>query len=156
MMDYCDSPDEQAKNPETKRYFAVIANGDIHAFEFMWITWSFSHCFDDLVDGDVSVSTEVAARAFIRYVQMLSFNPFYLKHKENLFPFIVMAINRWCDGDDWKNSDDPDKRAVSNIIACGDVDLYFHVAFLTGGWDHLRKCKEFRAYDTKDAEQKDQ
>lgn len=148
MLDYCDAPDEKAKNPEAKRDMLRIANGDRDAFSFLWRLWCFEHCFDDLIDRDKPVDAEAAVRTLIQFINELSFNSFYEEHKESLFPLIVMMANRSLDGDEWAKSDNPEKRAASNVVRCGDVDLFLHVAYLTGGWDHMRSVKDARSYDS--------
>ena len=148
LPDYCDSPDEQAKNPRTKHDFAKIANGDRFAYDFLWQFWTFAHCYDDLIDRDKPVDPETAVRTFIRFFTMLTHNPFWDKHKYALFPLVINMATRNLDGDEWSKSDDETKRAAANIVRCGDVDLYLYVAFLTGGWDHMRAVRDVRNYDS--------
>lgn len=148
MLDYCDTPDERAKNPDAKLDLIRIANGDADALEFLWRFWCFEHCFDDLIDKDKPVDPEAAVRTLVQFIATLSFNAFYEEHKESLFPMIVMMANRSLDGDEWARSEDPAKRSAASVVRCGDVDLFLHVAFLTGGWDHMRSVKDARSYDS--------
>lgn len=145
--DYCDSPDERAKNPEAKRHFVEIARGDQDALRFMWVFWNFSHVYDDLVDRDKPVGVEDAARWAVRLLEEFTFNPFFLRHKLALFPHVVGVFNRWCDGEQWEKSGTPSQVAAAHVVKCGDVDLYLNVAYLIGGWEHLRAMKDARGYD---------
>lgn len=146
-MDYADAPDEVAKNPNMKAWLKTIANGDESAFAFMWSMWNWSHVIDDLVDRDKVPTVEDAAGNFIKIAHALSFNEFYMRFKTFLFPLVVSMFNRWCDGEEWEKSDDKYRQAASHVIKCGDLDLYLTVAYLTGGWEHMRACKDCRAYD---------
>ncbi len=146
-MDYCDTPDEVAKNPKIKRELLVIANGNTDAFRFMWTMWNWSHVIDDLVDRDKEVGVESAAKYFVAIAQELSFNKFYRDNASYLFALVASMFNRWCDGEEFEKSADRLKQAQSHVIKCGDLELYLGVAHLTGGWDYVRKCKAFRTYD---------
>lgn len=146
-MDYCDAPDEVAKNPNIKQELLILANGNSDAFRFMWTMWNWSHVIDDLVDQDKHVGVENAAKYFIAILQEVSFNRFYQANAGYLFGLISSMFNRWCDGEEFEHSEDRLKQAQSHVIKCGDLDLYLGVAHLTGGWDLARRCKAFRTYD---------
>jgi hypothetical protein len=152
-VDYCDTPDELAKNPNAKAFMAAAANGDKYAYDFLWRFWCFAHCYDDLLDGDKEVSMNMGMREFVNFFTMISFNPFYQKHKEQLYALIIQVCTRWLDGDEWEKSDDKIKRIASHVVRCGDIDLYMHVAYLTGGWDNMRNLKGMRQYDSNGIEQ---
>jgi hypothetical protein len=146
-MDYCDALDEVEKNPNIRQELVILANGNEDAFRFMWTMWNWSHVIDDLVDRDKEVGVENAAKYFIAILQEVTFNPFYKANGAYLFPLVHSMFNRWCDGEEFEKSDDKLKQAQSHVIKCGDIDLYIGVAYLTGGWDHVRRCKDFRTYD---------
>jgi hypothetical protein len=145
--DYCHAADEQAKNPDAERHMQEIANGNSDAFRFMWKFWCFSHVLDDLVDQDKPVTVEQAAKANAEMFQELTLNPFYQHNAALLLPHLVGVFNRWADGEEWEGSDDRVKQIASHVVKCGDVDLYLTVAYLTGGWDHMRRCRDARKYD---------
>ena len=146
-LDYCDAPDEVEKNPHIKTELRVLSNGNAAAFDFMWAMWNWSHVIDDLVDRDKEVGVENAAKYFVSILNVVSFNKFYQDNSCYLFGLIASMFNRWCDGEEFEKSGDALKQAQSHVIKCGDLDLYIGVAYLTGGWDHVRRCKEFRTYD---------
>lgn len=148
MIDYCDTPDELAKNPEAKMWIEKASNGDPDAYDFLWRFWCFLHCYDDLLDRDKPVHLDMGVREFMNFFTMISYNKFYQKHKDQLYALIIQVCNRCLDGDEWENSKDQMKRICSHVVRCGDIDLYMHVAFLTGGWDHMRNLKDLRTYDS--------
>lgn len=145
--DYCDADDEQAKNPHAKQLMWEIANGDEDAFRFMWKFWCFTHVYDDLVDRDKEVTVEQAAKAAAELVQELSANAFYRQHTALLMPHLIGVFNRWADGEEWEASNERMKQIASHVVKCGDVDFYLTVAYVTGGWDHMRRCRDARMYD---------
>jgi len=145
--DYCEAGDEKQKNPDATRHLADIANGDEDAFRLMWKFWCFTHIYDDLVDRDKEVTVEQAAKGAAEMFQELSINPFYRKNAALLLPHLVGTFNRWADGEEWETSDDRMKQIASHVVKCGDIDFYLTVAYLTGGWDHMRRCRDARSYD---------
>ena len=147
-MDYCERPDEVAKNPEARMWLERIAAGNADAFAFMWTMWNWSHVIDDLVDRDKPTGVEDAAGWFIKMAHELSFNRFYVDNSAFLFGLVASMFNRWCDGEEWERSKDLKQRAASHVIKCGDIELYLGVAYLTGGWDHVRACRGARSYDS--------
>ena len=105
------------------------------------------HAFDDLIDRDKPVSADEAIRELVLFLQEISFNLFYNAHKSSLFGFITMVANRAIVGEQWKVGTEPQKSA-SAAVRCGDLDLYAHIAFLCGGWDHMRNLDpEIRVLD---------
>lgn len=146
-MDYCDQPHEREANPEAAYWIDQVAAGDPHVADFCRKIWNFEHCLDDLIDGDKPVSQEQVARAVCDLVQVLTLNPFYLAHREQLFGLLVSCMNRWIEGDALRASEDATERAQGVAVSCADLDLLCHVAFLRGGWDHMRAMRGLRSFD---------
>lgn len=128
-------------NPEAGHWIKLIANGNEDAEACMWAFWHFNHIYDDLVDKDKPVTIEQAGAALVAFAEMLSFNPFWEHWKWHLMPLYVSCVNRWLDGETW-----PDAKQAA-VIRCGDVDFLLQFAYCTGGWNHLRACREARSYD---------
>jgi hypothetical protein len=147
IPDYCDTPDEIAKNPEAKKYIALCANGNPDAFAFGWAFWCFEHCMDDLIDKDKQASAEVIVKSLLSFVDALSNNSFYEKCKTSLYPLIVQACARWLDGDELSRSSNEQDRIRGEVVRCGDIEIFLHIAYLTGGWDYMRSIKQIRIYD---------
>lgn len=151
-MGYCDNIAEQNKNPLAKNLMLMVANGDAAAFQWMWDFWCFTHAIDDLVDKDVPSDCARFAESLAKFVTALSINPFYLRNAFNLHPLIISACNRWVDGDRLKSSQNERDRIYSEVVRCGDIDIYLHIAYLIGGWEHMRMCSEkARLYDKVEA-----
>lgn len=127
--------------------FIELAHGNKEAFEFMWVFWKFTHTYDDLVDRDRPVGNQLAAQRLGEFITEISFNTFYQTHKLQLHGLIIQALTRWIDGDTWEKSESPLHRAWSSPVRCGDVDMFMHIAYLCGGWSHLRAMAKHRRYD---------
>ena len=146
-MSYCDTEFEQQKNPEARDLMRLIANGNSDAFQWMWSFWSFTHLIDDCVDKDVKVTSSQASNSLAEFVTSLSQNPFFLLNRSYLYPLIISACSRWEIGDDLENGTMEDK-VRSQVVRCGDIDIYLGVAFILGGYNHMQECaKKCRSYD---------
>jgi hypothetical protein len=147
-MDYVDSPEERAKNPEARGMITRICNGNQDAETFLWRFWNFMHAFDDAIDRDFPVDGAKVTRELMKFLVEIAFNPFFQRHKESLMSMMVMVANRNIVGDEWAKSADPHVKACSQAVRCGDLDLYAHIAFLCGGWDFMREIDhEMRTLD---------
>ncbi len=140
-----------------KDWLRAASNGDKGAYDFLWRVWNWSQAFDDLIDGDYEEVSknqqhgETAIKEFMAFIHMVSFNPFYLKHKEQLYSLLIQMAHRAIIGDEWENSNNQLKKDSAHIIRCGDLDVFAHVSYLTGGWEHMRKMAEYRNYDNPNA-----
>lgn len=145
---YGDKPSEQKANPMAKQLMAQVANGNAAAFQWMWDFWCFTHVIDDLVDRDKPLSGAEVAKALAQFVTAFSINPFFVQNAQSLHPLIISACNRWIDGDALDRSANQRDRIHSEVVRCGDIEVYLHVAYLTGGWDHMRNVSmAVRQYD---------
>ena len=136
-MDYCSKPKEVVKNPNAFKVMQFIAAGNDHALDFIWRCWNFCHMLDDLVDRDEEVAIEEVARELFLFIQTISLNQFFQLHKHSLLPLILNACNGWVAGE----------KAGSAVLKCSDFTIYSHVAFLIGGWEHMRNLDQIRSYD---------
>jgi hypothetical protein len=144
---YCGKIKEICKNPDASKWIELAANGDQSAHDFGWSFWCFMHVFDDLIDKDVEVSKEDAVEEFSKFFSTICYNQFFNRYKDQLFPMIISLCNRCVCGDEWENSSDQEKRKLARVVRCGDIDIFFHIAFLTGGWKLMRMLKDMRTYD---------
>ena len=147
---YCGTAQETAKNPNARKWISRISNGDAQAEDFAWRFWCFMHVFDDLIDGDVPVQKQDAVAEFARFFTSVCYNPFFLRNRDQLYPLIIQLCNRCVCGDEWEESDCEERRKLARVVRCGDIDIFFHIAFLTGGWELMRSLKEMRNYDKGD------
>lgn len=137
-MDYCATPQELAENPRAPELLVQAASGNDDALRWLWSFWCFSQMFDDLVDRDKPVAHGDAARELARFVEQVALSPFFRQHAASLTALLVSAINRWLTGDEMARSEQQEARTLARAVRCGDLDVVLHVAYLVGGWDHMR------------------
>lgn len=143
-MDYCNKPEEVAQNPEALGLMVLIANGNIAAFDFIWRCWNFCHLIDDLVDKDKPVTIQEASREIFMFTQMIALNEFFQFHKASLLPLILNACNGWIAGEEASKRN----KKYAPALKCSDFNIYSHVAFIVGGWEHMVYVdSKFRTYD---------
>jgi hypothetical protein len=141
-MDYCSKPEEVAQNPEALALMMFIANGNDAAFDFIWRCWNFFHLLDDLIDKDKPVTIQETARELFLFTQTIAINPFFQLNTISLLPMILNACNGWIAGEEANGKE------YAPVLKCSDFNIYSHVAFLVGGWDHMRYVdSKFRTYD---------
>jgi hypothetical protein len=141
-MDYCSKPEEVAQNPEALGLMALISNGNEAAFDLIWRCWNFFLLLDDLIDKDKPVTITEAARELFLFTQTIALNPFFQQNKFSLLPMILNACNGWVAGEEASGKE------YAPVLKCSDFNIYSHVAFLVGGWDHMRYVdSKFRTYD---------
>ena len=143
-MDYCSKSEEIKANPEAFGLFVLIANGNECAFDFIWRCWNFFHLLDDLIDKDKPVTIQETSRELFLFTQTIALNPFFQEHKHSLLPMILNACNGWIAGEEVSESN----KQYAPVLKCSDFNIYSHVAFLIGGWEHMRHVdSRFRTYD---------
>jgi|APGre2960657404_1045060.scaffolds.fasta_scaffold86700_1 hypothetical protein len=141
-MDYCSKPEEVAQNPNALGLMVLIANGNADAFDFIWRCWNFCHLLDDLIDKDKPVTITETARELFLFTQTIAINPFFQLNTASLLPMILNACNGWVAGEEANGKE------YAPAIKCSDFNIYSHVAFLVGGWEHMRYVdSKFRIYD---------
>jgi hypothetical protein len=146
-MSYCDTQIELEANPEAKSLMQFISLGNQDAFRWMWSFWSFTHLIDDSVDKDKKITSEQASESLAEFIEALVQNKFFKQHKAYLYPLIISACSRWFVGDilDGETQED---RIRSEVVRCGDIDVFLGVAFCLGGFGHMQKCAmNCRSYD---------
>ena len=111
--------------------------------DFLTRWCSYIHAIDDLVDEPTTGEWRIAV--FIQALEIYN-HPFYLKHRERLNPIIIHVTNLYADAVAWENSDVDWQKQFSDYARHGGVDMVLAVAFIVGGYPHLRAISgELRA-----------
>lgn len=122
-----------------------ICHGDRNAAAFCMALRHFLHLIDDLVDGDREHSQEEIAKTLAGFFTAVAANPFWLSFSARLCPIIVQGIRAWVDADEWAASGLKWKAIASDIFKSYYHEVFYQVAFLTGGWEHMATItKKFR------------
>ena len=113
-------------------------NGDTHALMFLSSIMDAVEVWDDLIDRDNPVSDEKLTQTFLNLIFWLPQNPFFEAHKNYLLPIIMTCVNAWLDSNKLSESKVQRDRQAAWWLKQMGVELYGAVAFLMGGFDHMR------------------
>jgi len=133
------TPLQRRINSEAVKEVVILcANGNEDAHSYLSNIAYVSRIFDDLIDKDADVSDEQICRAFYILLAELWLNPFFAKHAQLLIPLHIASFNAFMDSNMWAESEDRLKRIYAHVIKDFINELLGMVAFLTGGYDHMR------------------
>jgi hypothetical protein len=125
-----------------------IANGNEQAADFIEAFVALCHTLDDIEDKDKPVTDERLIGDFIRFKEALQLNPWASARATTFFPLIVVSFNAWLDANQWEKSEDVAKQRDADVVKGIYHEVVYWVAYLTGGWSHLRKTTSVhREYD---------
>ena len=119
----------------------AAANGNGDALRFLVAYARRAHWVDDLRDEERRPLPDWLAAAEADWLLTLSGNPFFLAHRAQLVPVMLLGLNAWADS---HHLPAPERDVVKGFWH----ETVWLVAWLTGGWEHLRKVTaQFREYD---------
>jgi len=93
--------------------------------------------WDDLIDGDKTVTDEDIHRVFWALLTEMPLNPFFDRHKHQLVPLLVSGINAWMDANHLERGS-PNDRVFAYVLRDWYMELVAFVIFLTRGREALR------------------
>ena len=129
-----------------QRILTECANGNAPAADFLRVMYEFLHLIDDLVDLDVTPepSDEVIGFQCVQLILTIGSNPFYQANKHRLEPLIEQAFSAWL----CANRLEREKKIQGKVLKSWYHEIFWHVARLTGGWEHMRRvCRTYRDFD---------
>lgn len=118
-----------------------LCRDDAEAMGFCDLWYHYVHSIDDLLDtaedGRPRMNSEQILEVFID-AALLYNHSFFRKHRELLFPVVLMVTNMFADSVAWEQSPIKQRRTIANVLStCGD-EMYVLVAMICGGWKHAR------------------
>lgn len=139
----------------TEDEIQLVTRGNEDAASFLRVFVAHCHMLDDIVDGDKPCDDERLMASETDWLLALTGNTFFLQHRALLVPLIVQGFNAWLDSNDWAQSTDSYKRLASDVLKGFYHEVVWQVAFLCGGWKHLRAVTtRAREYDFEPVNQK--
>ena len=124
-----------------------ICKGDPHAFYFCTAFWNFCHSQDDLLDQDKEVLPDVVVFNSLRLIDAIGGGEFYRKHQAMLWPVIMVTIQAYMMSNEWCKREHVLDRTVSQVLKSQYQDVFFMVAYLVGGFDHMMAMdRKYRMY----------
>lgn len=115
-------------------------NKEAMTFNDMW--YNYVHAIDDLVDtledGRPVMSKEQMISLFFKAAIIYNC-PFFVKHRELLFPIVLQVTNTFQDSVAWERSPKAHLRAMGDVFrTCGN-EMFIMVALICGGEAHMRQ-----------------
>lgn len=117
----------------------LCANGNKDAAEYLSGFAFVCRVFDDLIDKDYEVLDENIYRAFFYLMAGFWVNPFFSRNFRMLVPLHIVACNTFMDSNTWAKDPDELRKIYAHVLKDFVNELFGMVAFLTGGYGHMRK-----------------
>lgn len=135
------SPAVEYKAEHLEELSKEVCMGRPDAMLYCTLWFGYCHAIDDLIDNmednKPTTSPEEILRLFATAAAIYN-NPFYVKHREQLFPAVLSITNMYADSVAWEKSPIDHHRAIADILRCCGNEMFFLVALVIGGWDHMR------------------
>lgn len=128
----------EAECSTISEFCAELCRGNAKAMEFCHLWFNYCHKIDDLIDiGPPVVSNEQILELFIM-ANVLYSHEFYVAHKSVLQPVVMLVTNAYADTVPWEKSTVNRQRMMADVLRCCGNEMFFAVAIICGGWQHLR------------------
>jgi hypothetical protein len=132
-------------NIDWEKVYDKLSNGNPDARCVLAAWAAFVHGLDDAIDRDRRNDPEYTARVMLDWTFTVSNNPFWQANAAMLSALVVAAVNAYLDAERWKDTHDKKRQQYGDAYRSFWDEFMFFVAFLTGGWAHMRDCSaEFR------------
>jgi hypothetical protein len=127
--------------------FKEISNGDPYAYDFCRTLFEWVHASDDLIDKDKEISLDFWIHANIKLLDMAGSNPFFRKHHKQLMVVIRSSALAYVASEKYRKHDDVRNVLAAEVLKSEYQNVFFEVAFLTGGFSFQRAISEkYRDY----------
>lgn len=125
-----------------------ISNGDLEAELCLNTLFTWFHAFDDLIDRDTPLLLPWTVCSHLKVLECVACNPFFQKHKAVFLPILQAASLAYLESERFRLHENPLHRIGSQVLKSQYQDLFFAVARLTGGDEHMVKMSEkYRDFD---------
>lgn len=119
--------------------FTEIANGDESAKEFCEVFLCWVHMIDDAVDRDNPLDPALFVDVCFKLAEMATDNQFFHENRESLMVVIQQGCLAYEQSCSLEVSSDPQERRVSQVLKSIYQQTFWQVAFITGGFEHMRQ-----------------
>lgn len=135
---------------DAKIAFREIAAQNEEATSFLHVFYEWVQTQDDLMDRDKPVPPREFVITNMRLIFTLTCNEFFLAHKDKLLPVILASSVAYVDSERFRTHESVLDRVASQVLKSQYADVFYMVAFIVGGIQHMiamaEKYREF-SYD---------
>lgn len=143
-------PDLPAKvqNLNFEAIFSEICCGNRDAFNFCVHFLLWVQLIDDAIDRDKPLGEpEIIARINLEALMTFAFNPFWQEHKKSLMSLVIQGTKAFADSLEWEKRENFRDRAAADVLKSQYQEVFWHVARICGGYDHMDAVtKKYRHY----------
>lgn len=131
------------------KIFGEVCLNQAPAMDFCHAFLAWVHFIDDMIDGDKAAPTpDDIIRINLELAMTFAFNPFWTEHKAKLIPLVIQGAQAFADSVDWALRPNTRDRLASDILKSQYGEVFWHVAFICGGLDHLEAVtKKYRQFN---------
>lgn len=115
-------------------------NEEAKAFCRSFVNWV--HWIDDVLDKDVLWLPRDVVRVNLEMVLAFSDNSFFQSYKHQLMPLVLQASRAFGDSLKWARRESARDRQSSDVLKSFYHEVVWHVAYIVGGWNHLKAVTE--------------
>lgn len=95
------------------------------------------HFWDDLIDGDKSITQADINLSMFKALVAIPENRFYRDHQDKLLPVLTNAIANWQTANQFEQTSDIDLLEQAFVIRSDYANLLIQMAYLVGGYDWM-------------------
>lgn len=125
----------------------TIAKGNKEAAVWLCDYDSFCSLMDDIIDEPGSIKDVVLASGMLNIIGNFAVPGWVRDNSPRLYPLIVTGANAWLDANAMAKSDDYRTQLSSDVLKSQYAEMENAVAFLCGGFDHMRAMSAERKFD---------
>lgn len=115
-------------------------NADAEVFCTIW--YRYCHAIDDILDtrmdGRPTMTIDAILETFALATLLYNCN-FFIQNRHMLLGVALSVTNMYADSANWERDPEPHRRAMADTLRCCGDEMLLMVAFLIGGWPHMRK-----------------
>lgn len=128
--------------------FRDISKGDEEVYRFLFHLFAWFHILDDLIDRDKPFNIVFTITTHLTMLETVADNAFFQAHKRILLPIIQASSLAYMESERFKLRENPLDRIGSQVLKSQYQDIFFAVARIIGGVDHMvLMSQKYRDFD---------
>ena len=125
----------------------TIAKGNREAAVWLCDYDAFCSLMDDIIDEPGNIKDVALTSGMLNIIGNFAVPGWVRDNLPRLYPLIVTGANAWLDANAMATSEDYRTRLSSDVLKSQYAEMENAVAFLCGGFDHMRAMSAARKFD---------